>query len=220
MTDMDMTDMADDTARIADPHHRLIEAVLFASPEPVPDSDLAARLPEGVALRPILADLAQHYAGRGVVLMRVAQGWAFRTAPDLAPLLVDLRQEVRRLSRAAIETLAIIAYHQPVTRAEIESIRGVATNKGTLDVLLETGWIAAGRRRQAPGRPVTWVTTPAFLDHFGLASIDDLPNLEDLKASGLLDLRPAVSVLPGGRREEEGGDDGEADKPAASPGRD
>lgn len=197
MTDMDMTDMADDTARIADPHHRLIEAVLFASPEPVPDSDLAARLPEGVALRPILADLAQHYAGRGVVLMRVAQGWAFRTAPDLAPLLVDLRQEVRRLSRAAIETLAIIAYHQPVTRAEIEDIRGVETSKGTLDTLLETGWVRMRGRRRTPGRPVTYGTTDAFLDHFGLEELRDLPGLDELKGAGLLSARmPSNFAVP------------------------
>jgi segregation and condensation protein B len=194
------------------PHHRLIEAVLFASPDPVPDEGLTARLPPDVPLRPILADLAGWYEGRGIGLVRVAGGWAFRTAADLAPQLADLRQEVRRLSRAAIETMAIIAYHQPVTRAEIESIRGVATNKGTLDTLIETGWIAPGRRREAPGRPVTWVTTTAFLDHFGLAAIEDLPNVEDLKASGLLDLRPVVSVLPGGRLDDAVERDAEDDR--------
>ncbi|MBW8726976.1 MAG: SMC-Scp complex subunit ScpB [Inquilinus limosus] len=136
--------------------------------------------------------------GRGVALMPVAGGWAFRTALDLAPLLRDAGHVVRRLTRAALETLAIIAYHQPVTRPEIEAVRGVAVAKGTLDTLLEAGWIAPGRRRQQPGRPLTWITTQGFLDHFGLAGLEDLPSVDELKASGLLDPRPAMAVLPGG----------------------
>ena len=176
---------------------RLVEALLFASAEPLDEAALAARLPDGTDLRSILDHLAAHYRPRGVNLVRVAGGWAMRTAPDLHD---RLRLEVaapRRLSKAAVETLAIIAYHQPVTRAEIESIRGVAISRGTLDVLLETGWIRPGRRRQTPGRPLTWLTTPTFLDHFALASLDDLPGVEDLRAAGLLDRRPAVVSVPG-----------------------
>ena len=184
---------------------RVIEAVLFAAAEPQSDATLQAYLPAGVDLSAILAELAAHYDGRGVNLVRVADGWAFRTAPDLAGQVRTERTETRRLSRAAVETMAVIAYHQPVTRAEIEAIRGVAVSKGTLDVLLEAGWVRPGRRRQTPGRPLTWLTTAAFLDHFGLASLDDLPGLADLKAAGLLDTRPAMAILPGGLAGQESG---------------
>lgn len=188
---------------------RLVEALLFASPTPLTEAAIAERLPDGTDVAALIDRLAEHYRDRGVTLMPVGGGWAFRTALDLAPLLRDAGHVVRRLSRAALETLAIIAYHQPVTRPEIEAVRGVATSKGTLDALLESGWIVPGRRRQAPGRPLTWVTTPAFLDHFGLGGIDDLPGIEELKASGLLDTRPAMAVLPGGSLSE----DTEPDEP-------
>lgn len=183
---------------------RLVEALLFASPEPLSDAALRAHFPEDADLAAALATLATDYHGRGIVLERVAEGWAFRTAPDLAPRLRALRAPPRRLSRAAIETLAIIAYHQPVTRAEIEAIRGVGAGKGTLDVLVEAGWIKPGRRRDSPGRPLTWVTTQGFLDHFGLGGLNDLPGEAELRASGLLDAGPgaappAAAILPGGR---------------------
>ncbi len=138
--------------------------------------------------------MAGQYEDRGVRLVRVGGKWAFRTAPDVAPRLNLQREAERHLSRAAVETLAIVAYHQPVTRAEIEEIRGVAVNRGTLDVFLEAGWIKLGRRRETPGRPVTWVTTEAFLGHFGLETLKDLPGQKELAAAGLLDTRPAVSV--------------------------
>lgn len=175
---------------------RTLEAALFASRDPMNADRLQNFVPhlDRVALHALIAKLQQDYAGRGVTLEETAGGFAFRTAPDLAESLATLRIEERRLSRAAMETLAVIAYHQPITRAEIEAIRGVATSKGTLDALLETAWIKPGRRRETPGRPLTWVTTPAFLDHFALESIVDLPGLDDLKAAGLLDRRPAVSV--------------------------
>ncbi|MEA1652315.1 SMC-Scp complex subunit ScpB [Nitrospirillum sp. BR 11164] len=174
---------------------RLVEAVLFASAEPVEEAALAARLGEGADLRGLLDELQAHYSHRGVHLVAAAGRWAFRTAPDLAPLLQRETEVTSRLSRAAVETLSIIAYHQPVTRAEIESIRGVATSKGTLDILMEAGWIKPGRRRETPGRPLTWLTTPAFLDHFGLESLRDLPGVDDLRAAGLLDARPAITTL-------------------------
>ena len=185
---------------------RVIEAVLFAAAEPQSDAALQAYLPAGADLPAVLAELAAQYDGRGVNLVRVADGWAFRTAPDLAGQFRTERTETRRLSRAAVETMAVIAYHQPITRAEIEAIRGVAVSKGTLDVLLEAGWVRPGRRRQTPGRPLTWLTTAAFLDHFGLASLDDLPGVADLKAAGLLDARPAMAVLPGGLAGNESGE--------------
>ena len=190
-----------------DHHARLVEALIFASADPVSDKAIRARLPDDADLGAVLERLSAHYRHRGVQLVRVAAGWAFRTAPDLADALRIEVTETRKLSRAALEMLAIIAYHQPVTRAEIEGIRGVATSKGTLDALMETGWIRPGRRRQTPGRPLTWVTTPAFLDHFGFQSLDDLPGVEELKAAGLLDTRPAIATLPGGRL------DGDADAP-------
>lgn len=174
-------------------HVRLIEALLFASAEPLDERSLQAHLPADADVRPILAVLAETYAGRGVELVRRGDRWAFRTAADLAQSLVVEQQVERKLSRAAIETLSIIAYHQPVTRAEIEEIRGVALSKGTLDVLFEAGWIRPRGRRQTPGRPMLWATTPGFLDHFGLIALDDLPGVEELKAAGLLDSRPVLS---------------------------
>ncbi len=173
---------------------RLVEALLFASAEPVPEAALAAHFVDAVDLAPLLARLQSDYAGRGVNLVVRDGAWAFRTAADLADRLRIERIEPRKPSRAAVETLAVIAYHQPVSRAEIETIRGVATARGTLDVLIEAGWIKPGKRRETPGRPGTWVTTPGFLDHFGLSSLADLPGVEELKAAGLLDKRPAIQV--------------------------
>jgi segregation and condensation protein B len=185
-----------DAARERAEASRIAEAMLFASAEPVPAEAIAARLPAGIPVEAVLRDLARFYAGRGVNLVRVAGAWAFRTAPDLSYLLVRERAEGRRLSRAALETLAIVAYHQPVTRAEIEEVRGVSTAKGTLDTLIETGWVRLRGRRKAPGRPVTYGTTPAFLDHFGLDSVGDLPTLEELKGAGYVEgrLPPGVHV--------------------------
>jgi segregation and condensation protein B len=174
---------------------RLLEAVLFASAEPIGEKTLAARLPDGADLTGLLQELAGLYANRGVHLIQIEDSWAFRTAPDMAEKLQTETQVARKLTRAAIETLAIVAYHQPVTRAEIEEIRGVALSRGTLDSLLEAGWIRPKGRRQTPGRPVTWVTTDAFLDHFGLESCDALPGVEELRAAGLLDSRSAISTL-------------------------
>nr|WP_246504996.1 SMC-Scp complex subunit ScpB [Microvirga antarctica] len=168
---------------------RIAEALLFASAEPFSVEELAGRLPEGVDVAAILDELSAQYAGRGVNLVRVSGRWAFRTASDLSFVLARDVVEQKKLSRAAMETLAIVAYHQPVTRAEIEEIRGVATSKGTLDLLLETGWVRLRGRRRAPGRPVTYGTTPHFLDHFGLDAIDDLPGLEELKGAGFLEGR-------------------------------
>ena len=175
---------------------RLLEAMLFASAEPVNEKDLAARLPQGVDVRAALSRLQEDYATRGVNLVRIGGKWTFRTAGDLSWLLSKETVETRKLSRAAIETLAIIAYHQPVTRTEIEEIRGVTTSKGSVDVLLQTGWIRPRGRRKAPGRPVTYGTSDAFLSHFGLDALGDLPGLDELKGSGLLDgrLPPGFSV--------------------------
>ncbi len=178
-------------------HLRVVEALLFASDKPVSEAALARHLPEEADVAALLSDLAQLYASRGVNLVKVAGGWCFQTAPDLAHLLRESAQTPRKLSRAATETLAIIAYHQPVTRAEIEEIRGVAVSKGTLDILLETGWVRLRGRRRVPGRPVTFGTTEAFLHHFGLEAIADLPGLEDLKAAGLLEgTPPAGFAIP------------------------
>ena len=176
---------------------RLLEAMLFAASEPLSEKDLAARLPQGTDVADALKRLQQDYASRGVNLVRVAGKWTFRTAGDLSWLLSKETVETRKLSRAAIETLAIIAYHQPVTRTEIEDIRGVSTSKGSIDVLLETGWIKPRGRRKVPGRPLTFGTTEAFLSHFGLDAVGDLPGLEELKGSGLLDGRlPAGFNVP------------------------
>jgi segregation and condensation protein B len=175
---------------------RLLEAMLFASAEPLDEKSLAERLPQHVDVHAALLDLQQEYTARGVNLVRIGGKWTFRTASDLAWLLCKESVETRKLSRAAIETLAIIAYHQPVTRAEIEDIRGVTTSKGSVDVLLEAGWIRPRGRRKSPGRPVTYGTTEAFLSHFGLDTVSDLPGLDELRGSGLLDgrLPPGFSV--------------------------
>ena len=166
---------------------RILEALLFAAEEPLDEKTLAARLPAGIDLRALLAQLQKEYTSRGVNLVRVARKWTLRTASDLAWLLTKEAVVSRKLSRAAIETLSIVAYHQPVTRAEVEEIRGVTTSKGTLDVLLETGWIRLRGRRKAPGRPVTYGTTEAFLSHFGLEALTDLPGLDELKGAGLIE---------------------------------
>jgi segregation and condensation protein B len=167
---------------------RMLEALLFAAAEPLSVKDLASRLPHGVDIAAGLAALADRYATRGVQLVEVAGRWRFQTADDLAFLMTLEREEPRRLSRAAQETLAIVAYHQPVTRAEIEAIRGVQASRGTLDVLLEIGFVRPRGRRRTPGRPVTYATTDAFLEHFGLAGLADLPGAAEMKAAGLLDL--------------------------------
>jgi segregation and condensation protein B len=176
---------------------RLLEALLFASHEPLDEKVLAKRLPDGVDVRAALKLLQEDYATRGVNLVRVGNKWGFRTASDLRWLLTHEIIEQKKLSRAAIETLAIIAYHQPVTRHEIEEIRGVTTTKGTIDVLLETGWLRLRGRRKSPGRPLTYGTSEAFLSHFGLEQLSDLPGLEDLKGLGLFDTRlPAGFTVP------------------------
>ena len=166
---------------------RILEALLFAAEGPLDEKALAARLPAGVDAHALLLQLQKEYEARGVNLVRVAGKWTLRTASDLAWLLTHESVVTRKLSRAAIETLSIVAYHQPVTRAEIEDIRGVTTSKGTLDVLLETGWIRLRGRRKAPGRPVTYGTNEAFLLHFGLEALTDLPGLDELKGSGLIE---------------------------------
>ena len=184
---------------------RMVEAILFASADPVTVAELAARMPHGADPAEALVYLRKRYDGRGVHVVKVGDAWAIRTAPDLGFLMQKETVEHKKLSRAAIETLAIIAYHQPATRAEIEEIRGVAVSRGTIDQLLELEWIRFGRRRMTPGRPVTFVVTQGFLDHFGLESARDLPGLKELRAAGLLDGRP----LPGGQGagdEEEGED--------------
>ena len=178
---------------------RMVEAILFATAEPMTVADLSARLPHGCDAAEALAYLRRRYEGRGVQLVRVGDAWAFRTAPDLGHLMHKETVEQKKLSRAAIETLAIIAYHQPVTRAEIEEIRGVAVSRGTIDQLLELDWIRFGRRRMTPGRPVTFVVTETFLDHFGLESARDLPGIKELRQAGLLDSRP----LPGAEKSDD-----------------
>lgn len=175
---------------------RMVEAILFASADPVTVGELAARMPMGCDPAEALAHLRRRYEGRGVRLVRVGDAWAFRTAPDLGHLMQKEVVETRKLSRAAIETLAIVAYHQPVTRGEIEEIRGVAVSRGTVDQLLDLDWIRLGRRRMTPGRPVTFVVTERFLDHFGLESARDLPGLRELRAAGLLDSRPLPGAAP------------------------
>jgi segregation and condensation protein B len=192
---------------------RLIEALLFASADPVPQKVLAQHLPDDANIRGILLRLQAEYAGRGVNLVERDGAWAFRTAADLGARLRIEKTAVRKLSRVAVETLAIIAYHQPVSRAEIETIRGVATARGTLDVLIEAGWIKPGKRRETPGRPGTWITTQGFLDHFGLTAIADLPGIDELKATGLLDKRPAIQTL---LDTEESDSDGELDDATGS----
>ncbi len=176
---------------------RMVEAILFATAEPVSVRELGDRMPHGSDPAEALVHLRKRYEGRGVRVVKVGDNWAIRTAPDLGFLMQKETVETRKLSRAAIETLAIIAYHQPVTRAEIEEIRGVSVSRGTVDQLLEMEWIRFGRRRMTPGRPVTFVVTQGFLDHFSLESARDLPGLKDLRAAGLLDNRPLPSSMPG-----------------------
>lgn len=187
---------------------RIAEALVFASATPVSEGYLAERLPRDADVALVMATLRNDYAARGVHLTRVEGHWAFRTAPDLSFVIRDSEQEVRKLSRAALEVLAIIAYHQPVTRAEIEDIRGVQTSKGTLDVLMEAGWVRFRGRRRTPGRPVTFGTTRDFLDHFGLEELRDLPGLEELKGAGLLSGRiPQGFSVPSPLGEDDFGED-------------
>jgi len=188
---------------------RLLEALLFAAPEPLGEAELAMRLGEDADLPTLLGELAAAYAERGINLVSLAGGWTFRTAPDLATALRSEREVSRRLSRAAVETLAVIAYHQPVTRAEIEAIRGVALARGTLDRLLESGWVQPKGRRETPGRPLNWVTTPGFLAHFGLESLKELPGIEELRQSGLLEIGPAIFSEGAGIRDDETAEDAE-----------
>lgn len=171
---------------------RMVEAVLFATAAPITIAELTARLPHGCDPAEALVHLRKRYEGRGVNVKKIGDAWALRTAADLGFLMQKETVETRKLSRAAVETLAIIAYHQPVTRAEIEEIRGVAVSRGTVDQLLELEWIRFGRRKMTPGRPVTFVVTQSFLDHFGLEHARDLPGLKELRAAGLLESRPAL----------------------------
>ncbi len=174
----------------------VLEALLFASAAPLSPQAMLERMPAETDLAILLPALRERYDGRGVQLMEINGSFAFRTADSVASALTLEKSVERKLSRAALETMAVIAYHQPITRAEIENIRGVATHKGTVDQLLELGWVKPGKRRETPGRPLTWLATNAFLDHFGLGSIMELPGLEDLKAAGLLDRRPAIDTVP------------------------
>ena len=201
MTDLTPDDSPDLSAFPPPPldqQERMVEAILFAAATPLTMRDLASRLPRGCDAAEALALLRSRYQGRGVAVERVGDGYAFRTAPDLSFLMQTETVDQRRLSRAAVETLAIIAYHQPVTRAEIEEIRGVAVSRGTLDQLIEMEWVRIGRRRMTPGRPATFVVTEGFLDHFGLESARDLPGLSELRAAGLLESRPPAdgTTLP------------------------
>ncbi|MFV0474000.1 MAG: SMC-Scp complex subunit ScpB [Pikeienuella sp.] len=173
---------------------RMVEALLFASAQPMSVKEMGERMPHGADPAEALAHLRRRYEGRGVQIRRVGAGWAIRTAPDLGFLMSREQIEQRRLSRAAVETLAIIAYHQPVTRAEIEEIRGVSVSKGTVDLLIEMEWVRLGRRRMTPGRPITFVTTESFLDQFGLESPRDLPGVKELRDAGLLDNRIAADI--------------------------
>jgi len=186
---------------------RLLEALLFAAPEPLSLEAVSGYFDETTDVEGLLRELSESYAGRGVNLVRLAGGWTFRTAPDLAPKLRLQQKITRKLSRAAVETLAVIAYHQPVTRAEIEQIRGVALGKGTLDTLMEAGWVGPKGRRAVPGRPLLWVTTREFLVHFGLHSLNELPGLDELRAAGLLDLGPITMAerLGGVETQDQGG---------------
>ncbi len=177
-------------------HLRMLEAILFASAAPISPQAMLDRLPEGADLNILLPQLKETYEGRGVELVEIAGQWALRTAQDVGEALIIEKEVTKKLSKAALETMSIIAYHQPITRAEIENIRGVATHRGTLDILMELGWVKPGRRRETPGRPLTWMTTTDFLDHFQLESLMDLPGLDDLKASGLLDRRAAIDTIP------------------------
>jgi len=194
---------------------RMLEALLFAATAPMSERDIASRLPDGADIASLLAALQARYAGHGINLVHRGQAWLFQTAPDLAFLLRREVDEPRKLSRPAVETLAIIAYHQPVSRAEIEDIRGVSISKGTLDILIEAGWVRPMGRREVPGRPVTYGTTPDFLVHFGLEALNQLPGLEELKAAGLLDPFDPALVLTAGAEQDEGDEteDGQHDLP-------
>ncbi len=174
---------------------RMLEAILFATAAPVSVAEIESRMPHGSDVSEAMVYLRKRYEGRGVSVVKIGDGWAFRTAPDLGFLMQKEQVEYRKLSRAAIETLAIIAYHQPATRAEIEEIRGVSVSRGTIDMLMELGWVKIGRRRMTPGRPVTFTVTQGFLDHFGLETSRDLPGVKELRDSGLLDNRPAPGAL-------------------------
>jgi segregation and condensation protein B len=178
------------------PDMRLLEAIIFASAEPLSTDTLTKQLPSDANVLQMLNDLKGSYADRGVNLIETEGYWSFRTAPDLSGQMKITRQPRRKLPRAAAEVVAIIAYHQPITRAEIESIRGVETSRGTLDILLELGWVRPGKRRDTPGRPLTWNTTPDFLSHFSIETLKDLPGFDELQAAGLLDARPVLSNLP------------------------
>ena len=197
------------TIDTANKNLRMLEAMLFAATEPVLEASLADRLPEGCDVSALLAELRTLYEGRGINLIPVAGRWAFRTAPDLADTLEIEINVSRKLSRAAVETLAIIAYHQPVTRGDIEEIRGVALSRGTLDVLLEIGWIRPVGRRRTPGRPVTWGTSADFLGHFNLNELTDLPGIDEMKAAGLMDTRSVRTIF--GEGSDTGADKGEDD---------
>lgn len=183
---LDLVDTAEVLAKNIDEIERQIEALLFASPIPLRAQDLAARLGEGIDIGSALARLKRHYIGRGVQLIETGGGWRFQTAFDLAPILEEHKEEPKKLSRAALETLAIIAYHQPCTRAEIEEIRGVSLSRGTLDLLMEIKWVRPGARRRSPGKPLTYRTTSEFLAHFNLSGLDDLPGKTELQAQGIL----------------------------------
>jgi segregation and condensation protein B len=210
--------VGDKNARDRAEELRILEALLFAAEEPLDEKALASRLPAGVDVHALLVELQNEYALRGVNIVRIGGKWSLRTASDLAWLLTRETAVTKKLSRAATETLAIVAYHQPVTRAEIEEIRGVTTSKGTLDVLLETGWIRLRGRRKAPGRPVTYGTTEAFMSHFGLDALTDLPGLDELKGAGLIEgslpagfTIPVPSDDPALREDEEPIDPGDLD---------
>ncbi|MDG1168433.1 MAG: SMC-Scp complex subunit ScpB [Sulfitobacter sp.] len=192
---------------------RMIEAILFATSEPVTLRELESRMPHGCDAGEAMVHLRKRYEGRGVQVVKIGDGYAIRTASDLGFLMQKETVEVRKLSRAAIETLAIIAYHQPVTRAEIEEIRGVSVSRGTVDQLLEMEWIRFGRRKMTPGRPVTFVVTQGFLDHFGLESARDLPGLKELRSAGLLESRPPPGTLPlmGDTEEEDESNEGQSE---------
>lgn len=194
---VELREAADDRPEVLERHLRILEALLFASALPLGAAEMASYLGEGADAEALLIELQRRYAGRGVNLVRRGDKWAFRTAEDLGFLLRREQTDSKALSRAALETLAIIAYHQPATRAEVEEVRGVATGKGTLDLLMEAGWVRMRGRRRTPGRPVTYGTTDAFLDHFGLESLADLPGLEELKGAGLLSNRlPSNFQIP------------------------
>ena len=182
-------------AKVARDQERMIEAILFAVKEPITINELKSRIPDAENIRETLKVLKKNYETRGVNVVRVGEGWAFRTAKDLGFLMEKESFETRKLSRAATETLAIIAYHQPVTRIEIEEIRGVSVSRGTIDQLVELAWVKFGRRRMSPGRPVTYVITETFLDHFGMENVTDLPDLKELRASGLLDSKPPSTEI-------------------------